>query len=139
MSLDVYLKRRRWISYDEGKTNTIDDETVYDSNITHNLGKMADKAGLYEALWRPYQLHPDYKEPNNYDIEMEFEESHTMYAKDVIEPLEKGLKKLRDFPERYKKFDSSNGWGVYKNLVEFTEKYLEACKEYPEAIIITSR
>ena len=98
MSLDVYLKRRRWISYDEGKTNTIDDETVYDSNITHNLGKMAGKAGLYEALWRPYQLHPDYKEPNNYDVEMEFEKSHIIYAKNIIKPLEKGLKKLKDFP-----------------------------------------
>jgi hypothetical protein len=28
---------------------------VYNANITHNLGKMAE-AGLYEALWRPYRL-----------------------------------------------------------------------------------
>jgi hypothetical protein len=29
---------------------------VYNANITHNLGKMAEKAGLYETLWRPYRL-----------------------------------------------------------------------------------
>ena len=50
MSLDVYLIRKRWISYDEGKTNTEEEETVYDANITHNLGKMAGEAGIYEAL-----------------------------------------------------------------------------------------
>jgi hypothetical protein len=26
---------------------------VYDGNITHNLGRMADMAGIYYALWRP--------------------------------------------------------------------------------------
>ncbi len=26
---------------------------VYSANITHNLGEMADKAGIYYALWRP--------------------------------------------------------------------------------------
>ena len=38
MSLDVYLKRKKWISYDAGKTLTEENETIYDANITHNLG-----------------------------------------------------------------------------------------------------
>ena len=27
--------------------------SVFDANITHNLGKMAGEAGIYEALWHP--------------------------------------------------------------------------------------
>jgi hypothetical protein len=30
-----------------------DSETVYSANITHNLGKMAEEAMLYNCLWRP--------------------------------------------------------------------------------------
>ena len=41
MSLDVYL------------TCPCCEETVYDANITHNLGKIAKEAGIYQALWRP--------------------------------------------------------------------------------------
>lgn len=40
MSLDVCLK---------GKNG----ETLYSRNITHNLGRMAQAAGIYECLWRP--------------------------------------------------------------------------------------
>ena len=36
--------------------STTDREVLYDANITHNLGEMAKKAGIYEALWRPYRL-----------------------------------------------------------------------------------
>ena len=31
-------------------------EEVYSANITHNLGGMADEAGIYEALWRPEEV-----------------------------------------------------------------------------------
>lgn len=55
MGLEIYLKKRRWVSYDNGKTFTRDDEKIEDLNlyITHNLNKMAEKAGLYEILWHP--------------------------------------------------------------------------------------
>ena len=43
MSLDVYLNRKRYLSYDEGKTYTEDNENVYWANITHNLGKMVKR------------------------------------------------------------------------------------------------
>ena len=43
MSLDVSLCVKRWTSYDEGKTWEEDEESVYSANITHNLGKMAEK------------------------------------------------------------------------------------------------
>ena len=52
---------------------------VYDANITHNLTEMADKAGIYEALWRP-------------------EEINVKKAKDLIRPLEIGLAALLSAP-----------------------------------------
>lgn len=31
----------------------LDDKVVFETNITHNLNTMADKAGIYYACWRP--------------------------------------------------------------------------------------
>lgn len=139
MSLDVDLIRKRWISYDEGKTHEEEEEIVYSANITHNLNKMATAAGLYEALWRPYLLKTEIDFGDDYQAEWEFEESQTILAKELIPAIENGLKALKADPEGYKKFDSPNGWGVYDNFVPFVENYLNACKEYPEAIVKTCR
>ena len=84
MSLDVDLIVDRCIScgrYD----------VVYSANITHNLGKMADKAGIYKHLWMP-------------------DEIGVTHAKQLIEPLREGLRKLKKSPDYYKQFDSPNGW-----------------------------
>jgi len=93
---------------------------VFSSNITHNLGKMADKAGIYYALWRP-------------------EEKGWKAASEIIPILEKGIKKLKAKPEYYKKFDAENGWGLYEHFVPFVEDILYNCKKYPDAIISVSR
>ena len=93
---------------------------VYSSNITHNLGKMASEAGIYQHLWRP-------------------EELGITKAKELIEPLKEGLKKLKDNPKHYEQFNASNGWGKYEDLVNFTENYLNACIEYPDDKIEVSR
>ncbi len=140
MSLDVYLNRKRYLSYDAGKTLTEENETVYDANITHNLGKMADEAGIYEALWRPHRLKEGYNIlESDHQAEWKFEEENKTTAKDIIPFLEKGLADLKSRPEHFEKFNSSNGWGTYEHFVPFVEKYLEACKEYPDAIIEVSR
>lgn len=143
MSLDVYLQKEP-IEVDcececGNKHKKMHSEELYWANITHNLGKMAGKAGIYEALWRPYRLRKDFKETDNYDKECEFEKSVVIQAKDIIKVLEKGLKDLKNRPEYFKKFDAENGWGLYEHFVPFVEKYLEACKEYPDSIIETSR
>jgi hypothetical protein len=137
MSLDVTLTRQKYTSYDKGATWTEEEEAIYDGNITHNLGELADKAGIYEALWRPYRLKPEYGEAQkkDYDLEMAFEESVTITASEIIEPLKEGLKKLKGDPYYYKQFDSPNGWGTYKYFVPFVEEYLNACIENPEAIV----
>ena len=140
MSLDVYLNRKMYLSYDKGKTYEEQNEQLYSANITHNLGQMADKAGIYEALWRPYFLHPDCpKEFNSNDEEYAFEEAHPMLSKDIIQTLEKGYEDMKARPEYYKQFDAKNGWGLYIHFLPWVEKYLEACKSYPDAEISTSR
>lgn len=98
---------------------------VYWANITHNLGKMASKVkcgehSLYEYLWRP-------------------EEIGIKRAKELIEPLKEGLAKLKAKPKFYEKYNSPNGWGLYKHFVPFVEKYLAACEENPKAKIGVSR
>lgn len=97
-----------------------EEECVYDSNITHNLNIMAYKSGIYEALWRP-------------------EEIGITKASELIEILENGIKDLKERPDYFKQFNASNGWGMYEHFVPFVEKYLNACKEYPESTIIVSR
>ena len=120
MSLDVYLTRKKCISYDAGTTLTEENETIYDANITHNLGKMAEEAGIYEALWRPEAI-------------------GKTKASEIIELRENGLAVLNARPEHFEKFNSPNGWGMYKHFVPFVEKYLKACKEHPDAAIEVSR
>lgn len=115
MSLDVEL----FVNVDTGGDKPYEC-VLYDANITHNLNKMAMEAGIYEALWRP-------------------EEIGCSQAKDIIAIVEEGLKKLKDDPYHYKKFDSPNGWGTYVHFVPFVEKYLNACKEHPLAMIYVSR
>lgn len=113
---------------------------VYSANITHNLGEMADKAGLYEALWRPHRLKESYNIPEeDHHAETEFEEKSITLAKDLIPFLEKGLKDLIDKPDYFEKFNSPNGWGMYKNFLPFVTKYLNACKKYPNAFVKVDR
>jgi hypothetical protein len=93
---------------------------VYWANITHNLGKMAKAAGIYQHLWRP-------------------EEIGITKASELIEPLTKGLVKLKANPEKYEAYNSPNGWGMYEHFVPFVEKYLTGCLENPDAFIKISR
>jgi hypothetical protein len=120
MSLDVYLRRKKWVSYDKGETWEEELEEVFWSNITHNLNEMAAEAGIYKACWRP-------------------EEIGATTAKDIIPLLEIGLADLKERPKYFKKFDSPNGWGTYVDFVPWVEEYLNACKEYPDAEINASR
>jgi hypothetical protein len=93
---------------------------VFDYNITHNLNTMAEEAGIYKHLWRPDEI----------DISR---------AEQLIEPLRAGLDLLESDPERFKKFNPSNGWGNYDGLIRFVEAYLHACEENPDAEIRVSR
>lgn len=140
MSLDVYLYKKKWVSYDNGETFKRNDEMIYESNITHNLHEMAQKAGIYEALWRPYRLKWDCDfEKMDYSVELEYEKNTEILAREITPILEHGLEDLRSRPKYFKQFDSPNGWGTYKNLVSFVEDYIKICTLYPDAIIKVSR
>ena len=93
---------------------------VYDSNITHNLNKMADAAGIYKHLWRP-------------------DEIGITTAEQLIAPLTAGLALLKSDPERFEAFNSPNGWGLYEHFVPFVEGYLRACEANPDATVEVSR
>lgn len=99
---------------------THDDTEVYWANITHNLNKMAQEAGIYQHLWRPDEL----------GIE---------FAHELVEPLRDGLLLLKSDRERFEEFNPSNGWGDYDALVGFVEKYLAACEKYPHSRVMVSR
>ena len=125
MSLDVYLygeeKEVECTCLDCGhKHMKREAESLYWSNITHNLGKMAEEAGIYKHLWRP-------------------EEIGITKASQLIEPLQEGLRLLKSDPERFKKFDAPNRWGIYKHFVPFVREYLDACIEYPDGNVQVSR
>lgn len=125
MSLNVYLSQRKFLSYDEGKTYIDEYEELYWANITHNLVKMADQTVLYLALWNPAEL-------------VKSKDKNKVKAKDIIPHLEIGLLQLKKAPFYYQKFNPKNGWGTYEFLISFVEKYLNACKEYPESDVSVS-
>jgi hypothetical protein len=138
MSLDVSLYRIKYVSYDMVNFHE-EKEELYGANITHNLCEMAEQAGIYKALWRPYQLHKDYVYSEDYKIVMAFEDSVTIFASDLIEIIEQGLDLLKNRPDYFSKFDSPNGWGTYVHFVPFVEKYLAVLKQYPNSIVIVDR
>lgn len=118
MSLDIWMSMK----VDTGGSEPYYLE-LFSANITHNLGEMASAAGIYTALWHPYELTEDRSFPT---------------AGELIPLLENGLKKLKEDSSYYRQFDSPNGWGMYDNFVPFVEKVLNACKKHPKATVKTS-
>ncbi len=107
MSLDLSLQVEGYV-------------TMYDGNITHNLGPMAKEAGVYGVLWRP-------------------EETGIMAAQDMLPALEAGLAKLEADEAHFRQFDSPNGWGRYEHLCAFVREVIEAARTYPTALVRACR
>ena len=93
---------------------------VHEANITHNLGKMAEEAGIYACLWRA-------------------PENGFTQAGQLIEPLTNGIAKMKADPAHFEQFNAENGWGLYKHFLPWLEELLAACIENPDAEISTSR
>ena len=60
-------------------------------------------------------------------------------APKLILPLEIGVAKMELNPDKYREYDSQNGWGTYEDFVPWVEKYIAACKKYPDAKINISK
>ena len=118
MSLDVYLYQRVTCPKCECRIDT--DHRLYSSNITHNLNRMAEAAGIYMHLWRPEEIGID-------------------TAEQLIEPLAEGIRKLLANPKQMRTYNASNGWGMYEHFVPFVQEYLAACTEHPTARVEACR
>jgi hypothetical protein len=101
--------------------------SVFDANITHNLGKMASEVKLsngmtlYDVLWRPD------------------EQYGLLFARDIVGLLDEGWNTLMADPEYFRKFEPENGWGSYEGLEKFVYKYRNACWDNPDAELRISR
>lgn len=107
MSLDVTLRAVRMTE-------------IFSANYTHNVIDMADKAGIYRAVWRP-------------------EENGITLAWQLIGPLRVGIEDMEKHPEEYKELDADNGWGTYDTFLPWLKEYLKACEENPSAEVLVSR
>jgi hypothetical protein len=100
--------------------------SVYDGNITHNLGLMARQVHLgnaltlYDVMWRP-------------------DEHGMRFACDISEYLDKAFNVLISEPNFFSTFNPENGWGSYEGLVDFVYEYRRACWDNPDAELQISR
>jgi hypothetical protein len=94
-------------------------EELFAANITHNLSKMANEAGVYGVVWRP-------------------EENGITKATQLIEPLAQAFMVMTEDPARFQQYNAANGWGLYEHFVPWLGKYLAACKEHPDADVRAS-
>ena len=120
MSLDIHLYR----SFTWDDTGEKDYDTIFHTNITHNLGKMAEEAGIYKVMWEPEEI---------------FGSDSEIFAWEIQSQLEEGVAKLKENPKFFKQFNPPNGWGNYYGLLRVATEYLEAVKKYPHSIISVDR
>ncbi len=104
MSLDIRLTQ-------------MEEVTVVDKNITHNLGKMWSAAGVYNALYN----------------------SAGQTAKSVLPALWDGLSLMMSDPERFKVYDAPNGWGTYEFAIPWLGQLIAEFEQYPDGIIGVSK
>lgn len=118
------LTRREWDERFPGREpvtmQSCETEDVFHANITHNLGAMANAAGIYEAVWRP-------------------DEHGITKARQLIEPLRAGIAKMEAAPQKFEQFNAKNGWGLYVHFLPWLKRYLAACEESPDADVRVSR
>lgn len=123
MSLDLYLQSavpttKTCRCADCGNEHAVSEPEVYfDVSITHNLSAMFGHAGVYSILWRGGGLR----------------------AGDVLPKLEAALADMRARPEHFRTFDAPNGWGTYRDAVPWLARVVDACREYPDAVLRCSR
>jgi len=90
--------------------------SVFDEGVTHNLGTMADKAGIYEALWYP-------------------KEAGIKKASELARVLAPAISDMKARPGYYRAFESARGFGTYNYFLPWLDKLYAACLEHPDAEI----
>lgn len=110
MSLDIYLKENVCPHCKRS-------EEVYSANYTHNIGKIAQIAGIYELLWHPVE---------------------NAKAGDLINPILEALVDMNKYPEKYLPHNPTNGWGSLETFIPWLQKLCNASQLNPTAIVIAS-
>jgi hypothetical protein len=90
---------------------------VYSGNMTHNVSPMWDLAGIYDDLYN----------------------SDGKKADDIVINLWNGYNKMVKNPKKFQKLNPENGWGSYETALTYLKEIIDACGEYPEAIIRISK
>jgi len=116
MSLDITLTQLQPVS-------------VFGTNITHNLGKMAAQV---KVNWEGRTL-------TLYDILWRADEHGFTRAHEISELLDFGWNVLLADPYHYRQYNPPNSWGNYDDLCNFVYQYRNACWDYPDAGIKISR
>ena len=93
------------------------DQSIFDENITHNLGTMAKEVktgkegtSLYDLLWHPY------------------ESGFPIVTDEYIELVDNGLDYLKKNRKMLEKYNPPNGWGSYSGLLDFTKNLVFSLK-----------
>ena len=89
---------------------------VFSEIIPDNIDEMTKHAGMYDPLFHPQKI-------------------GIKRAYQLINPLMKGLDKMKNNPKVYREFQSSITLGAYDELVPWLEKYIAACIESPNTEI----
>lgn len=98
--------------------NKMVETEIFELGITDNLAPTARAAGLYDALWNPDKI-------------------ECTHADDLIPALAQGLLLLRDQPKAFEELNPENGWDSYRGFLVLVERYLNACRDNPDATIRT--
>ena len=58
------------------------------------------------------------------------------YVKDIIPKIEKGRRELIEYPEKYRKYESPNGWGTIDGTIGFFSDIIKSyeilCNDSPK-------
>lgn len=118
MSLDIYFKDPETENYLEIEGNT---------NITHNLNKIAQELCFYEVLWRPEETIGLFKNPSK------------IIASEILPYYREALSTVLEEGETVKHLLPSNGWGTLECFNRVLTSCINACLKYPDSIIQVSR
>jgi hypothetical protein len=62
-------------------------------------------------------------------------EWNNIKCSEMIDVLYKGINRLKDSPNKYKKYEPRNGYGTVESTIEFLERIKTNCELYPYAKI----
>lgn len=98
----------------------------YDVNFAIKEQNTGEMVNVYSCVTNiTYNVHDLIERSSGWDTHNE----DNGFVKDLIPKIQKGLEELTKYPEKYKKYESSNGWGTIKGVKRFYTDILEAWEE----------